>query len=225
MGRGRPNGAAPAARLRGDAAGYLDLAESSWRALDAPGEVARVVRYRANQACFRGDWDAAAAYCAAALRLTDEAERRAPGAGQPDHPIHNLLGAIQLERGDYPAARRALLRSLRAARRIAVDRVYWCLAPLLNLGRLHAEEGRRAPAERYYRRCLALTEAGENRGLRAAAQTRLSALLAGGGATERPEAITLARAARDLYAAIGQWGDHRQAVALLDRLVAASERQ
>ncbi len=205
------------------AADHLDAAEALWREAGQLGEVARVIRYRANLQCARGDWAGAEQLCRASLRVITAAERSRPDLSPPRHPVHGLLGEIALEQGDYRAARRELLVALSAARRLAVDRVYWCLAPMINLGRVHEQCGRPAQAQRYYRRCLALTEDGENRGLRADALIRLARLLAAHaeeGSEGRDRAARLAREALDLYTAMGKWSDQRRSAQLLETLTA-----
>ncbi|HEX5504654.1 MAG TPA: tetratricopeptide repeat protein [Thermomicrobiales bacterium] len=208
---------------------YVRLAEELYREAGDAREVARALRYRATLHGYRGDYAAAAALCREALDLLDAAAGR-PGEAAPDamplplarSPLHNLLGTLALERGDYTMARRELIAALALTRAAGADRAYWALAPLFNLGRVAQRQGAPRRAGRYYARCLALTADGTNPSIRAYALDELARLVAEtarpGDGERRATARRLAGEALALYEAMGKWRERARAAAFLARL-------
>ncbi|GHJ15969.1 MULTISPECIES: ATP-binding protein [unclassified Micromonospora] len=109
------------------------------------------------------------------------------------------LGVTHFQRGDAPAASRALMRALRGYRHLADPageaRV------LVNLGAIKALQGRNLPAVRHYTRALALFEQAGHRPGTAHALTSLGTVesTTGRGAS----AVTHVRRALSLYREIG----------------------
>jgi tetratricopeptide (TPR) repeat protein len=215
---------------------YVQQAEQLFRQLGDLVGVARVLRYRAALQCRFGDCDTAEKLCQEAFRVIDEIERQGQDTQssrqQPADTrardatmqqltrgrIHSLLGGIYLDQGKYAAARKELLTALKAARthEAGSDKVYWSLAPRLNLGRLHGRCSKIDMAKRYYRQCIALTEDGTSPNIRAAALLRMAMLVAREGDRER--ASHLAQEAVNLYEAMGTYGEKTKAVRFLETL-------
>ncbi len=196
------------------AEGYVREAERLCRELgDTPGLV-RALRYRATLRCRLGDHDAAVAFCRQALGILDDVGH--DGQAVVRCPLHTLLGIVRLEQGDHPAARRELLTALKGARTLGEDRVYWSLAPLFNLGGLYERRSEPTHAQRYYRRCITLTDAGVNLGIRAQAALRLAMLLAGDGRAELAKSLT--EEAIRLFDTMGKYSEKMDALRFLRTL-------
>lgn len=189
-------------------------AEELFRSLEHAFDVATALRYRATIAVCRPDLDLAETLCRQALQILEDStngqtdgstttrrvtttrldlvihsvpEQQVQGALST---LHNLMGDIYRQRGDYRSARRAFVSALVLTRSFRGGaRAYRSLAPLRNLGHLYEVSSDRRKAKTYYNRCLTLSADGTQPDVRASVLSRLARLAAGEGDTARAKCL------------------------------------
>ncbi len=186
---------------------YLHDAERVFEDLGDLAELVRVQRYQADKHLRRGEFAMAESLLRDTLMRLGLIDWRAQLDGDNQRaimqtPTHNLLGSAYCEQGRYDAARREFMRALRIARRIGGDNRYWTLPAMLNLGRLHEQNGRRKLARHYFERVLKQTDDGGNPDTRADALVQLATLHLHDGDHEL--ALRHAQQAIELYEAMGK---------------------
>lgn len=186
---------------------YLHDAEQVFEALEDLPELVRVQRYQADKHLRRGEFVVAESLLRDTLiRLgLIDWDTQPDGENQRaimQSPTHNLLGSSYCEQGKRREARREFVTAIRIARRIRGDNRYWTLPAVLNLGRLHAQYGRRSLAYHYFRHVLRQTSDGGNPDTRAEALFQLASLHSEDG--DHESARLHAQQSIELYEAMGK---------------------
>ena len=214
---------------------YLKQAEVNWNSFNAGDLVgpADFLRYEAELAYYRGNFDRALKICQRALDLTDQAEAQLqsqkdkpvpePNTPRIDRtlyplqnmeqvlrlrlPVYNLLGTIHVAMQNYPLAYNAYVQVFKITRQLPGNKVNASIASLLGLAKVYYLCSDLVRARRYYRKCIDWTNNGAWSSIRAGAYLGLANIAVRENQWET--ALNLAKNAARFYEAAGSYGTGR----------------
>jgi tetratricopeptide (TPR) repeat protein len=222
--------------------------EAIFRNLEDHIQLARVLRFKATIAYRRQDFEKTLGLCQEGLQLLDEAEivdkDQKKGIDKDSRitdldtswkftsieekilslkaPFYNMLGATYRKLGNYQGSTAALLQAITLSRQLPKDaKVYYSLAPMLNLSKVCLENNRLEHARRLLKRIVEWTNDGTRPDIRAGALFLMAKLE--GQESHIDLALRFTAEAKELYEVIGNYNGLEKVTLFIQSLATRSK--